>query len=106
VFLVDSGATHHCVRERSLFSSFRPGKHIVRVANDKTISSTGKGDVRLTVKSSSGSNLLVTLRDVFFVPSLANNIFSTNRLMAVPVLSRVPVRNRNLVFIKFCHMYY
>jgi hypothetical protein len=34
VFLVDSGATHHCVRERSLFSSFRPGKHIVRVAND------------------------------------------------------------------------
>ncbi len=79
VFLVDSGATHHCVREKSLFSNFRPGKHVVRVADSKAISAVGKGDVSLQTTTDDGRRLILTLRDVFFVPALTNNIFSTNR---------------------------
>ena len=79
IFLVDSGATHHCVREKALFSAFRPGKHVVRVADNKVISSLGKGEVTVQVVSVDGQRLSLTLRDVFFVPSLATNIFSTNR---------------------------
>ncbi len=29
IFLIVSGATYHCVREKALFSMFRPGKHVV-----------------------------------------------------------------------------
>lgn len=81
IFLIDSGATHHCVRERSLFSTFRPGKHVVRVAGNKTIAAIGKGDVTVAVQSSAGTPLQLTLHEVFLVPSLTNNIFSTNRFL-------------------------
>ncbi len=79
IFLVDSGATHHCVREQSLFTEFRPGKHVVRVANGKSITGTGMGNVTVLVPAKDGQLVQVTMRDVFLVPSLANNIFSTNR---------------------------
>ena len=79
IFLVDSGATHHCVREKSLLTSFRPGKHIIRVANGKTIAAIGKGDVILYVTAQGGQVLTLAMHEVFLVPSLANNIFSTNR---------------------------
>ena len=81
IFLVDSGATHHCVRQRSLFSTFRPGKHIVHVANNKTIAATGKGEVVVQVQDKDGIAMQLTLNDVYFVPSLTNNIFSTNRFL-------------------------
>ncbi len=42
IFLIDSGATHHCVREKALFYKFRPGKHVVKVADGKTIAAIGK----------------------------------------------------------------
>jgi hypothetical protein len=40
---VDSGASHHCVRERRLFRDFRPAKVVVHVANKKSVVATGKG---------------------------------------------------------------
>jgi hypothetical protein len=82
IFLVDSGATHHCVREKSAFSTFRPGSRIVRVANNHAIAATGTGEVMIDVRDTSGRVQTITLRDVFFVPSLSNNIFSTNRFAA------------------------
>jgi hypothetical protein len=82
VLLVDSGATHHCVRDKSLFTEFRPGKHVVRVANGKTIAATGKGEVILSANTSDGEPIQFTLKDVFYVPTLTNNIFSTNRFIA------------------------
>ena len=83
IFLIDSGATHHCVREKGLFSKFRPGKHVVKVADGKTIVATGKGqEVVLNVSTSvEGEVVQMTLHDTFFVPGLTNNIFSTNKFV-------------------------
>jgi hypothetical protein len=81
-FLVDSGATDHCVREQSVFTSFRPNKSVVRVADGKPVVATGVGDVILFVKSVDGNLVELSLKDVLFVPSLANNIFSTNKYLA------------------------
>jgi hypothetical protein len=83
VFLIDSGATHHCVREKALFSKFRPGKHVVKVASDgKTVAAMGKGDVVLTVPTSvTGDVVQMTFHDMFFVPGLTNNILSTSKFV-------------------------
>ena len=82
-FLVDSGATDHCCRERSLFKTFRPTKTLVKVANGKTVVATGKGDVEVEVETgSSGKKVRLTMSNVLFTPQLANNIFSTNKFVA------------------------
>lgn len=93
LFLVDSGATHHCVREKGLFTEFRPGKHVVKVANNKVITGTGKGVVRVQVLAEGGQPTEVTLNDVFFVPSLNNNIFSTNRFTGASAGHSVELTN-------------
>ena len=81
-FLVDSGATHHCVRLRSLFSSFRPGKSMVQVANGKTISAIGRGEVHLPVITAGGTLRTIILSDVLYTPQISNNIFSTSAFLA------------------------
>ena len=51
------------------------------MANNKIITAVGKGDVCVQALSSEGKPVVLTLHDVFLVPSLANNIFSTNRFV-------------------------
>ena len=80
--LVDSGATNHCVREKALFSTFRPGKHVVRVANNQTVTAFGKGDVVLEVITTAGKTMKITLTDVYFCPSFATNILSTHQFLS------------------------
>jgi hypothetical protein len=80
--IVDSGASTHCFRDRSMFASFRPGKTVVRVANGKTMVSTGKGDVPLTILTKDGKKVKLILRDVLYTPQLGNNILSTTSLLA------------------------
>jgi len=80
--LVDSGATHHCVREKSLFTQFRPGKHVVRVANNQTVTAKGKGDVELTTLSTDGKPVTMKLTNAYFVPQFTTHIFSTNYFLA------------------------
>ena len=79
VFLVDSGATHHCVRERKMFSVFKPGKHVVRVADGNVITAQGKGDVIVDTVDTTGGTVQLVLHDVFWIPKINNNIFSTNK---------------------------
>jgi hypothetical protein len=78
--LLDSGATHHCIRSRALFESFRPTKVVVRLANSRTIIATGIGTVRLHLPPNGMQSLL--LEEVLFTPAFGNNILSTNRLRA------------------------
>jgi hypothetical protein len=76
-FLVDSGATHHCVRLRSMFNQFRATKIVVRMADSRSVIAQGTGDVVLHLP---GGRTL-TLKEVLYVPSFANNIISTRRLL-------------------------
>ena len=75
--LVDSGATNHCVREKSLFTNFRPGKHVVRVANNQVVTALGKGDVVLEVNDTSGKTITMTMTDV--------SIFCNKHLLDKPI---------------------
>jgi hypothetical protein len=79
-FLVDSGATHHCVRARHLFDNFRATEVIVHLADGKQISAAGRGSVRLSVSTDDGGVTTLVLGDALFVPKMSNNILSTNRL--------------------------
>lgn len=79
VYLVDSGATHSCVKERALFSEYKPGKHVVRVADGKSIAAVGKGIVKLDTLTTDNKTLTITMNEVYHVPSFTNNIFSTAR---------------------------
>jgi transposase InsO family protein len=78
-FLVDSGATDHCVRERSLFHTFRPVQTVVKLADGKTVVSTGKGEVHLAVETTAGRAIKLILTEALYTPTLSNNIFSTNK---------------------------
>ena len=89
LFLVDSGASHHCVREKSLFTSFRPGKHIVRIADNKIVSAVGKGTVLVNVESTVGKSVSLQLTEVYLVPSFQHNIFSVEHFLAASVHNSV-----------------
>ncbi len=66
---------------KSCFVSFRPGKHIIRVANNQVVVAEGKGNVVLQVLFTTGKSLTLTLNDVFYCPQFTvTNIFSTNFL--------------------------
>jgi hypothetical protein len=40
------------VRECKMFHTYRPGKHVVRVANGRPVAALGKGDVIISVRDS------------------------------------------------------
>ena len=78
---IDSGATHHCCVERNAFSTFRPTKTIVTMANGKKLQASGIGTIQLKVIDSAGKHTSLTLSDVLFVPELTNNVLSSNQLI-------------------------
>ena len=82
MMLVDSGASHHCVREKSLFTMFKPGKHIVRIADNKVVPAIGKGTVSVNAESSQGKIVSINMTDVYLVPSFQHNIFSIEHFLA------------------------
>ena len=59
MMLVDSGASHHCVREKSLFTTFKPGKHIFRIADNKLVPAVGKCTVSVNAESSLGKTMSI-----------------------------------------------
>lgn len=82
-FLVDSGATHHCVRLKGLFKTFRPMRTVIQLAaGGKECVATGCGEVLLRVVSEAGKEVELVLKDALYVPSMTNNIFSTNAFTA------------------------
>lgn len=78
-WLVDSGASEHMCRDRTLFTSFTTvSQRSVVVGNGATISVLGCGQV--TVQVSNGIEWIDTIIDnVLFVPELKTNLFSVNR---------------------------
>lgn len=78
-WLVDSGASEHMCRDRSLFSSFTSvSQKSVVVGNGAVISVLGHG--QMSVQVSNGSEWIDTVIDnVLFVPELKTNLLSVNR---------------------------
>ena len=79
--IVDSGATIHCIKDRSLFTFLDTSKHVsIRVADKQVIRSEGVGDCAIKLTSSNGHAHTIILRNCVYMPSFSDNLISTRRL--------------------------
>ena len=79
--IVDSGATIHCIKDRSLFTHLDTSKHVdLRVANNQMIRSEGVGTCAIEMTSSDGKKHVITLNNCVYSPMFSENLISTRRL--------------------------
>ena len=79
--IVDSGATIHCIRDKSLFTHLDTSKCInVKVADDRTIRSEGVGTCAVQFRSASGADHTVMLHNCVYSPKFSDNLISTRRM--------------------------
>ena len=79
--VVDSGASIHCIRDRSLFTYLDVTKSVrVKVANNHVINSAGVGTCAIKVKSSIGETHTIVLQNCVYSPQFSDNLISTRRL--------------------------
>ena len=79
--IVDSGATVHCIRDRSLFSHLDTTKTVsLRVADKRVIRAEGVGTCAVSLKSSDGKYHTVILHNCIYSPLFSENLISTRRL--------------------------
>ncbi|RUS70255.1 hypothetical protein EGW08_021985 [Elysia chlorotica] len=80
--LVDCGATSHIFNDISKFTkfddSFDPNKHFIELANGEKSNklATKKGEVNIEMIDTQGKNHSGSLKNVLYVPSFPQNIFS------------------------------
>ena len=74
-WLVDSGATCTMTGNRNAFTSLRPDRRAIQLADGRLIYSEGVGPIRFL--SSCGYHILI--ENVLFIPSLAASLFASNR---------------------------
>ena len=79
--IVDSGATVHCVRDKSLFTYLDTSKKIaIRVADKRTILSEGVGTCAVRLKSDDGHKHTFVLHNCIYSPHFSENLISTRRM--------------------------
>ena len=79
--VVDSGATVHCIRDKSLFTHLDVSKSIrIRVADNHVINSEGVGTCAVNLKSSNGDTHTIILHNCVYSPLFSDNLISTRRL--------------------------
>jgi hypothetical protein len=83
-FAIDTGCSDHCSFQRGIFSSLVPPSlndpHHITVANGTTLEMIGIGSIELIVPSIAGPRLVV-LKDALYVPVLAANLLSVEKLL-------------------------
>ena len=78
--LLDSGCTHHIIRDRSLFNDFSPRTISVGTANCGSLDALGTGDVKFEFPF--GNRLIIfTLRGCLYAPSAPINLLSVGALV-------------------------
>ena len=81
-YLVDSGATRHCINDDSKFISedlqFKSHEHSIQLADGTVISGVAekKGTIELSLRASNGKVVKGTFDNVLYVPSYPQSIFS------------------------------
>ena len=79
--IVDSGATVHCIRDRSLFTHLDTSKRVkLRVADKRVIVSEGVGSCAISLKSSDGESHTLILHNCIYSPQFSENLISTRRM--------------------------
>ena len=70
--IVDSGATVHCIKDRSLFTHLDTSKHVkLRVADNRTIVSEGVGTCAISLRSSDGELHTLVLHNCIYSPQFS-----------------------------------
>ena len=77
-WLADSAASSHLSNQRDAFTKFTPLNKTIRGVGNTKVPVKGRGTIRL--KSRTGQNFVIVLRDVLYVPQAPNNLFSISRL--------------------------
>ena len=79
--VVDSGATVHCIRDRSLFTYIDTSKRVkIRVADKRVILAEGVGSCAVNLKSSDGKLHTLVLHNCVYSPKFSENLISTRRM--------------------------
>ncbi|KAI5725814.1 hypothetical protein M8J77_020462 [Diaphorina citri] len=80
-WIVDSGATAHMCKDRQLFSELTPCENrTVSIGNGEPLQVHGIGNVQGEVFNGETWNN-ATLYDVYYVPELVYNLFSSNSIL-------------------------
>ena len=81
-FVVDSGATLHCINDFNLFDSIDRSHPPVRlrVANGKTLVAHAVGTVKMKLQREDGTNKEILLHNVVYHPQFSHNLLSVRRL--------------------------
>ena len=75
-WFLDSGCSNHMSGDQRLFTDLNTNfKHSVKLGNDKRLEVVGKGNVKLVL-----SGAAYTIRDVYYIPELKNNLLSLGQL--------------------------
>ena len=73
--VVDSGATIHCIRDKSLFTHLDTSKTVsVRVADKRAIQSEGVGTCAIQLRSADGASHTVMLHNCIYSPTFSENL--------------------------------
>ena len=79
--VIDSGATIHCIKDKSLFTHLDTTTNIrVRVANNQVIVTEGVGTCSVIVKDVEGKSHTLVLHNCVYSPKFSDNLISTRRL--------------------------
>ena len=78
--LLDSGCTHHIIRDRALFRNFADKSISVGTANCGSLAALGTGDVEFR-HPFGHRHVTFTLRGCLYAPSVPINLFSVGALV-------------------------
>jgi hypothetical protein len=81
IWIGDSGASCHMIRDDSYMFDCRPIKSYIKVGDGKTITCNKIGKVRMMVIQNDGTSTIVVLHDCKYVPALFVNLFSITRAL-------------------------
>ena len=81
-YLIDSGASVHCINDKSMFMTIYDNHPTVTVtvANGTTLQVELVGSVNITMISTRNVRMNVTLHNVLYHPSFTHNLISVSRL--------------------------
>jgi hypothetical protein len=81
-FLVDSGSSHHLIRDQSKFSSLQPCRIPIGTAKTgEVLWAKGVGDIRVNTCNVRGDPETLILRNALYVPDVQRDIVSCNALL-------------------------
>ena len=82
MWIGDSGATVHITNDDTGMFNIKKCNFDITVGNQETTKCAKMGDINLKLKNSTGTNVMVTLSNVRYVPSFIGNLFSIPTAMS------------------------